>query len=546
MSTDTPTAPSPAPLTVAGFPDEPTGIARVSDLVDWYAARTPDAEAALLDDLRISYAELRRRVDALARALLAAGVRKGDRVATLSTPHPDYLVSFLASASIGAIWVGLNARYQAPELCYVVGDAEPAVLITRTRVGERSYAGDVAAMRSAAPSIRRVVELDEPASTEFERMDAFLAAGATVDDATLAAARSACGGRDPCLIVYTSGSTGRPKGAVLHHEGIAQVSLAQNRVWPIPRQRVVNFLPVNHVGCVVDLSVPTLAAGGCILFMERFDAAESMALTARERASWWASVPSVFQLQLATPDFARHDLAAMQLIVWEGAPMPEPIVRRLLEFAPGATNFSMTESTGGITVVPPTRDVDVLANSVGLPFPGVEIRLVGADGNVVAAGEAGEVQCRSIYNMLGYWRRPKETAETLLPDGWLRTGDVAVQRPDGRYRLVGRLREMYKSGGYNVYPREIELAIETHPAVDLAAVVARPDPLWDEVGVAFVIPSGEVTVAELEAHCRARLANYKLPKAFVIRRELPLLPIGKVDKGALRRIAAELSSSAGD
>jgi acyl-CoA synthetase (AMP-forming)/AMP-acid ligase II len=546
MTTPTPPGRSRPTLTVAGFPDEPTGIARVSDLVDWYAARTPDADAAVLGELRLTYAELHRRIDALARALLAAGVRKGDRVVTLSTPHPDYLVAFLASASIGAIWVGLNARYQAPELSYVVGDAEPAVLITRTRFGERSYASDVAAMRSAAPSIRRVVALDAPASTEFERMDAFLAAGATVDDATLAAARSGCGGRDPCLIVYTSGSTGRPKGAVLHHEGIAQVSLAQNRVWPIPRQRVVNFLPVNHVGCVCDLSVPTLAAGGCILFMERFDAAESMALTARERASWWASVPSVFQMQLATPDFAHHDLSAMQLIVWEGAPMPEPIVRRLLEIAPGATNFSMTESTGGITVVPPTRDVDVLANSVGLPFPGVEIRLVGADGAVVAPGEAGEVQCRSIYNMLGYWRRPKETAETLLPDGWLRTGDVAVQRPDGRYRLVGRLREMYKSGGYNVYPREIELAIETHPAVDLAAVVARPDPLWQEVGIAFVIPRGEVTAEELEAHCRARLANYKLPKAFVIRKELPLLPIGKVDKGALRKIAAELPSSAGD
>jgi acyl-CoA synthetase (AMP-forming)/AMP-acid ligase II len=535
-----------ATLTYAGFPDEPTDIHRVSDLLDWYAKRTPDAEAVVLDDLRFTYADLHRRVDALARALIAAGVRKGDRVATLATPHPDYFVSFLASVSIGAIWVGLNARYQAPELTYVVGDAEPVVLLTRSRVGERAYASDVAAMRAAAPSIRRVVSLDEDAPAEFERMDAFLAAGRTVDDATLAAARAGCGGRDPCLIVYTSGSTGRPKGAVLHHEGIVGVSIVQNRVWPIPRQRVVNFLPVNHVGCVVDLSVPTLAAGGCIVFMERFDAAESMALTARERASWWASVPSVFQLQLAMAEFERHDLSAMQLIVWEGAPMPEPIVRRLLEIAPGATNYGMTESTGGITVVPPTRDVDVLANSVGLPFPGVEIRLIGSDGAVVAPGEAGEVQCRSIYNMLGYWRRPNETAETLLPDGWLRTGDVAVQRPDGRYRLVGRLREMFKSGGYNVYPREVELAIETHPAVDLAAVVSRPDPLWHEVGVAFVIPRSEITGEELETHCRARLANYKLPKAFVIRSELPLLPIGKVDKAALRKIAAELSSSTGD
>jgi acyl-CoA synthetase (AMP-forming)/AMP-acid ligase II len=523
-------------------PDEPQGSRRISDWLDWHAARTPHAEALVLDDLRVSYAELKRRVDALARALLAAGVCHGDRVATLTTPHPDYFVAFLASVSIGAIWVGLNPRYQSGELTYVAGDCEPTVLLTRMRIGEREYTNEIAAMRAAASSIRRVVSLDDAGGPDIEAFDAFDAQGRTVDDATLGAARAACGGRDACLIVYTSGSTGQPKGAVLHHEGIVQVCLMQNRVWPVPRQRVLNFLPINHVGCVVDLSCPTLAAGGCVVFMERFDAAESMTLTARERISWWISVPSVFQMQLATPDFDRHDLSALQLIVWEGAAMPEPIIRRLLELLPGrlATNFSMTESTGAITVVPPTDDVDALANSVGRPFPGVEVRLVGEDGNVVAPGAPGEIQTRSIYNMLGYWRRPQETAATLLPDGWLRTGDVAVQRRDGSYQIVGRLKEMFKSGGYNVYPREVENVIETHPAVDLAAVVSRPDPLWQEVGVAFVIPRGQVTADELSAHCRARLANYKVPKEFVIRAALPLLPIGKVDKAALRALAAEL------
>ncbi|MCZ8130818.1 MAG: AMP-binding protein [Steroidobacteraceae bacterium] len=521
--------------------DEPAGIFRVSDLLSWYAARTPHAEAAVLDDLRIDYAGLAHRVDELARALLAAGVAKGDRVATLATPHPDYFVAFLATVSIGAIWVGLNPRHRSDELAYVVGDCDPDVLLTRTRIDGRDYAAEIAAMRRAAPSLRRVVALDEPRPEIADERRAFLDSGGDVPDRVLAAARADCGGRDPCLIVYTSGSTGRPKGAMLHHEGIVQVCLLQNRVWPVPRQRVVNFLPINHVGCVVDLSCPTLAAGGCVVFMERFDAAASMELTVRERASWWISVPSVFQMQLALPEFERYDLSAVRLVVWEGAAMPEPIIRRLLEIVPTgvATNYSMTESTGAITVVPPTTDVELLASSVGRPAEGVEVRIVGEDGRELPPGEPGEIQARSPYNMLGYWNRPQETAETLLPDGWLRTGDVAVQRPDGSYRIVGRLKEMFKSGGYNVYPREIENVLETHPAVALAAVVSRPDPLWQEVGVAYVIARTPVAATELEAHCRERLANYKVPKTFEIRDALPLLPIGKVDKVALRRMAAE-------
>jgi acyl-CoA synthetase (AMP-forming)/AMP-acid ligase II len=228
----------------------------------------------------------------------------------------------------------------------------------------------------------------------------------------------------------------------------------------------------------------------------------------------------------------------VELILWEGAAMPLPIIRRLREIVPRlATAYNMTEATA-ITVVRPTDDLDVLANTVGLQFEGVEVRLIGEDGRAVADGEAGEVQTRSIYNMLGYWRRPKETAEVLTPDGWLRTGDLAERRADGRYRIVGRIKEMFKSGGYNVYPREVEDVIESHPAVAMAAVVSRPDPIWQEVGVAYVLPRAPVTVAELEAHCRERLANYKIPKAFALCEELPLLPIGKVDKVALKRRSA--------
>jgi len=521
-----------------------SGLRRISDLVDQHAAATPDAEALVLGAERVTYRELKARVDATARALLAAGVAKGDRVATLATPHPDYFVTFLASASIGAIWLGLNPRYRPEELAYVAGDADPRVLFTRTSIDGRSYAEEIDAIRRAAPSLTHCVALDDPAGMPaVVARPAFLAAGEVVQDAALARARQSCGGRDPCLIVYTSGSTGKPKGALLHHEACVEFSLAQDRVWPLYPQRFLNYFPINHVGCVLDVSCPTLAAGGCIVFMEQFEPRASLELMQRERITAWASVPSVFQMQLALPDFESFDLSAVQLVIWEGAAMPVEVIRRLSAMFPRlATNYGMTETTV-ITVVEPTDDLDVLANSVGWPFEGVEVRLVGPDGGIVAAGMPGEIQARSRYNLLGYWRRPAESAEAYTADGYFRTGDVAVQRPDGRYRIVGRLKEMYKSGGYNVYPREVEAVLETHPAVTMAAVVARPDRLWDEVGVAFLQTSAAVDAADLERYCRERLANYKVPKQFVLCAELPLLPIGKVDKITLRQRAAELSGS---
>jgi acyl-CoA synthetase (AMP-forming)/AMP-acid ligase II len=280
-------------------------------------------------------------------------------------------------------------------------------------------------------------------------------------------------------------------------------------------------------------------SGGTTIFMESFDPAQCLALMQAERVSVWGSVPSVFQMQLGLPNFDDYDLSAVQMILWEGAAMPAELITRLLRICPRlATNYGMTETTSAITIVEPTNDEDVLAHSVGYAFPGVEVRLADSDGREPADGTAGEVQARSRLNLLGYWRRPDATAEAFTADGYFKTGDLAVRRPDGRYRIVGRLKEMYKSGGYNVYPREIEATLERHPAIALAAVVATPDPLWDEVGVAYVVPREATTAAELERHCRAHLANYKVPKRFVIADELPLLPIGKVDKRALSERAA--------
>ncbi len=524
---------------------DPNGAYRLHDLIAHHAAASPTVEALVLDERRLSYAEQADAVDVLAKAMIAAGIGPGDRVASLGPPSIDAWLAFLASASIGAIWLGLNPRYRIGELQQVITDAEPGLLFVA-----QAHADDVALLLDGFPALRVVWAGNEhwerPRDPGIMLAD-FIAFGAGVSAADLAARRAAVEPRDACLLVYTSGSTGTPKGALLHHEGIAAFALIQTGMWPVEPFKVLNYLPINHIGCIVDIGAAALAAGGTMVFLEQFDPTRSLALMEAEAITVWGSVPSVFQMQLVDADFATFDLSAVRLIVWGGAAMGIDMIDALMRVCPRlATNYGMTETSSAITALVPTSDRDVLAGSVGEPFPGVEVRLEGESGIVEHPGEAGEVLTRSRLNFIGYWRNPEATRAAFDADGYFRTGDVGMWRDDGRLTLVGRVKEMYKSGGYNVYPLEIEGVLEAHPAVALVAVVGMPDPLWQEVGCAFVVASGPLDGATLKSWCRERLANYKIPKHFVIVDTMPLLPIGKIDKTSLKRRAAALASESAE
>lgn len=515
----------------------PVQMDRIDAYAEWYGINRPDACAAVHGGQRLTYGNLRLRVREFARALLASGVRRGDRVAVLAPPGTEYWVSFLAATSIGAIWVGLNPRYRIDELTYAINDSEPVLIFARTEISGRDYTQDIRALAQGKPFLDECILLDANEASDLAGMASlteFLARGLTVFDTRLEEAHNSVSGQDPCMIVYTSGSTGKPKGALLHHSGMIGYALVQNSTWPVDPVNMLNYFPINHVACVVDVSIPTLVAGGKIVFMEQFDVRGSLELIQEEQVTIWGSVPSVFQMQLDDPEIERFDLSHVQLIAWGGAKMPAALFAKLLQLGkPLATNYGMTESCSAITMTPPTRDPGVLLETVGWPSEGTEVRLVDAAGQDVPEGETGQVLVRSPYNMLGYWRRPDATAETLSSDGWMRTGDTAWCNSDGSYVIVGRLKEMYKSGGYNVYPREIEEVLESHPAVDAAAVVAVEDPVWQEVGVAYVQSAADLSTEELRKFCVERLANYKVPKHFVRLTEMPLLPIGKIDKMVL-------------
>jgi fatty-acyl-CoA synthase len=471
-------------------------------------------------------------------------VTKGDRVALLMTSRPEYLVVFLATARIGGIWLGLNPRHRLDELRYVLGDSRPALLLGQARIAERDYRGDLQAIAAEQPSIRRLVLLGDEARSVEDDFARFVAEGSSVAPARVAAAGAAVEPSDAALIVYTSGSTGRPKGAMLSHHGLVRCAKVQWERWRTREPlRILNNFPINHVACTGDICAYVLVAGGTIVFMESFDPVATLDAVERERLTVWGGVPTMLQLCAAVPDFDRRDLSSVEFVLWGGAAAPRPLLERLARRGVKlATSYGMTETTGSVTYTDLDADLDTLAESIGRPHPEYEVRLARENGSPCAAGEEGEILVRGDFIMLGYFERPQATAEAIDVDGWLHTGDVAVAREDGNWRLVGRRSQMYKSGGYNVYPREIEIALEDHPAVAMAAVVAVPDPLYQEVGHAFVVPRGDAgpSEEELRDFLRHRLANYKVPKRLFVRRELPMLPVGKVDRV---RLAAEAAAS---
>ena len=510
----------------------------INDYVDFYSATRPAEPAATLRDSVITYRELAEAVDEYAHALVAAGIQHGDIVATLSPPHPDFLISFLAAASVGAVWLGLNPRYRQSELDHILADAKPRLIFVRAPIGDGNLDDEIAALEQGGAEYARIISLagDNGSSSAASRTQ-FLKAGEGVAPERVQQARAAVRPSDPALIVYTSGTTGKAKGALLPHHGLVLCSRTQVGQWPARPLRVLNNLPINHIGCVGDLCCYALVDGGTIVFMEQFDARGTLETIENQRVTVWGQVPTMFQIALSHPEAQEFDLSSLQLIAWSGASAPRALVERLSQLAPRlATSYGLTETVGSVTYEN-SDDLDALTNTVGRPHPEYEVRLVQPSGGSPAPGEAGEIQVRGDFIMLGYLNNPEATAEAIDDDGWLRTGDLAIAEENGRLRLIGRLKEVFKSGGYNIYPREIEQVLEDHPAVAMAAVIGVSDHLYGEVGYAYILcdPENRPEQEDLVRFCRERIANYKIPKRFVIAPDLPLLPIGKIDKQALKR-----------
>jgi fatty-acyl-CoA synthase len=482
----------------------------------WPARRarmSPGRTALVCEGSSWTYGLLDERVNRLASALRALGVRHGDRVGYLGVNRPSAVETLFAAGALGAVHVPVNARLAAPEVRYIVQDAGVGVLVhgpehagVAAEAGARVLVGDDYEKLLAAADPEPI---DEPVALD-----------------------------ELCLIMYTSGTTGHPKGAMLTHANLVwntynhliDVDLAGDEV-------ALVVAPLFHIAALAQTLLPTMLKGGKAVILSSFDAERVLGLIESERITFMFGVPAMFGFLAESPRWESADLSSLRILECGGAPVPEPLIRRYQErglaFLQG---YGMTEAAPGVLYLGAADSVRK-AGTAGVPSFFTDARVITSDGRQAGPGEPGEVVVHGPNVMRGYWGRPEETARVLSADGWFRSGDVAVADEEGYVRIVDRVNDMIISGGENVYPAEVENALLGHPAVAECAVIGIRDDRWGEVGKALVVrrEGRPAEAAEILAHLDGRLARYKIPKVLEFVTSLPRNASGKVLKARLRK-----------
>ncbi|HLO02497.1 MAG TPA: long-chain fatty acid--CoA ligase [Symbiobacteriaceae bacterium] len=499
-------------------------IAAVGDWLGRRASYTPNKEALVVEPeaggpLRLTYGAWNARANQTAHWLLAAGIERGDRVGVVAQNCVQMLDLLFACGKIGAIFVPYNWRLTEAELWPLVADTEPKLLFTdKAELWQAAGAGVAGAPATGAlPRILPIGALDPSDLPAVPPPPVEL----SLDD--------------PWMILYTGGTTGRSKGAIISHGQATWNAWNTIAGWGLsPDERVPLLTPLFHTGGLNVFTTPLALLGGTTILMGAFDPGSLLGVIERERVTVLFMVPTMYQMLQAHPWFGRANLSSVQWAISGGAPCPRPVLdsfwARGIDLRQG---YGLTE-VGPNCFAIPAEAVRSMPGSVGFPIMHGAVRVMEGD-RPCGPGEVGELQLRGPHVTVGYWRRPDATAEAN-PDGWFRTGDLVYRDEAGFFFIVDRKKEMFISGGENIYPVEVESAIYEHPAVAEAAVVGVPDPQWGEVGKAFVVlkPGVLLTSEELLRFLRERLARYKVPKFIEFRAALPRSAAGKILKRELK------------
>lgn len=523
-------------------------------------ARLGDHPAVVSGDTAVSYGELSGRIGEAGRAYLAHGVGPGDRVGLWAPNRLEFILAMLGAQSIGAAVVPLNTRYTGHEAAMILRRSGASVLVVaddflgrqpldalRAAAGDRDGDHDGVGHEAPAvpvpglPAVRLVVRLDGTADEPGESTwKSFLAAGAGEEE-RFTAASSAVHPDDVVDILYTSGTTGLPKGVMSAHRqtlGVARAWAAGAELSAEDRYAVVN--PFFHGFGYKAGVIAALLAGATIYPMETFDASALLDLVQKERISVLPGVPTIFTSLLNHPDLKTYDTSSLRFAIAGAATAPESLFRDMSEvlgFRTVAQAYGMTECVVA-TLSRPGESLEHAKQTTGPAVDGVEIRVADAAGNDLPVGEDGEILLRGDNVMLGYFDDPEATANAVDDQGWFHTGDIGRLDEHGCLKITDRLKDMFIVGGFNVYPAEIENVLRQHPAVNESAVVGIDDLRMGSVGRAYVALLQDAdprpTADDLLAFCKTRLANYKLPREYVIVNEFPRNGTGKIMKSELR------------
>jgi len=495
----------------------------VTDWLDKRAKLTPEHLALVdySDSSKTTYDEWNQRVNRTANYLKSLGVGKGDRVAVYASNRAEYLDLFWAAPKIGAMLQNLNWRLTVFELMGIIESGAPTVLIY-----SEDWRSQVEELKSSMTTVEHIVAMTNPGKGERDLAEREPMSSVLDDQPELSL-------DDPWGIYYTGGTTGLPKGAVLTHGNVTWNSINTITSWGLNgHHKAALQLPFFHIGGPNIFMAPLVHAGGTTILCSGFDIDETFDLVEDAGITHYVAVPTMFQMLQEHPRWEEADFSKLELVISGGAPCPLPIMQKFWErgvdFKMG---YGLTEASGNNFWLP-AELVQTKTGSVGYPIFHIDMKIIKSDGSTCADNEEGELLIRGPHIVAGYWKNPVASAETFR-DGWLHTGDIAKRDEDGCYSILGRSKEMFISGGENVYPAEIESVLSGHPLVLEAAVVGVPHDTWGEVGKAYVVVAPDYQEGELRAYLSERLARYKIPANIEVLDALPLTAIGKIDKKLL-------------
>ncbi len=537
---------TPAPSYVSGVSELPL----LGETIGQNLARTVarhGAREALVDvptGRRWTYDALARDVEAVARALLARGVEKGDRVGIWSVNCAEWFLVQFATARVGAILVNVNPAYRLHELSYVLNQSGVSLLVSYPSYKTSDYRAMVEQVRGECPQLRDVVYIGDPT------WEALLAEADSVDGGRLAEREAALSFDDPINIQYTSGTTGFPKGATLSHHNILNNGFFVGELMGYDEtDRICVPVPFYHCFGMVIGNLASTSHGACVVIpAPTFEPAATVRAVQDERCTSLYGVPTMFIAQLGLPDIGEHDLTSLRTGVMAGSPCPVEVMKRVIGemgMREVAICYGMTETSPVSTQTRRDDDLDRRTATVGRVMPHLEVKVVDpATGVTVPRGTSGEVCTRGYSVMLGYWDEPEKTAEAIDAARWMHTGDLGVMRDDGYVNIVGRIKDMIIRGGENVYPREIEEFLYTHPSIADVQVIGVPDERYGEEVLACVIlkdGAATLTAEDVREFCAGKLAHYKIPRYVTVTTAFPMTVTGKVRKVEMREKAvAEL------